>query len=147
MNRGLRKLLCLPGDLGHPINPGATVLDLGCGNGDRVQRLREAGYDALGCDFAIQMHTAELSDSGIPKNVIEANDSGHMLIQLDAAYHQYNNPQYEKDHLGLTLSFDAICDCRIPWASIYRIFFTPVPIDDLEPEEVEPQTPHLRLVT
>ena len=31
---------------------GATVLDLGCGNGNLVHELRDEGLDAFGCDFA-----------------------------------------------------------------------------------------------
>jgi ubiquinone/menaquinone biosynthesis C-methylase UbiE len=31
---------------------GATVLDLGCGNGNLVRVLRQEGLDAYGCDFA-----------------------------------------------------------------------------------------------
>lgn len=38
-------------DLGHPLPPGAAVLDLGCGDGDLVSAYRRAGYEALGADL------------------------------------------------------------------------------------------------
>lgn len=41
-------------DAGHPLPEGATVLDLGCGNGDLVSAYRDAGYRAYGCDFAFK---------------------------------------------------------------------------------------------
>ena len=51
LDRTLRKLLSVPGDLGHPVPDGARVLDLGCGNGNTVHALRAMGYDAVGCDL------------------------------------------------------------------------------------------------
>ncbi len=38
-------------DLGHPLRPGAAVLDLGCGDGDLVSAYRGAGFEALGADL------------------------------------------------------------------------------------------------
>lgn len=39
-------------DAGIHLRDGATVLDLGCGNGDLVAEYRRRGYRAFGCDFA-----------------------------------------------------------------------------------------------
>ena len=54
-------------DLGFTLKPGATVLDLGCGNGSIVKQYRALGYEAFGCDFAFKegpeveaLHTAGL---------------------------------------------------------------------------------------
>jgi len=108
---------------------------------------------ALGCNFAFWVHTDELGDSGVPRSVLDAHEGREMLIQLDAAYHKFNKPLYERDHILLTIGFDDICDCRFPWDAISRIFFMPAPRTDIEGddddddnESVE-QTPHLRLVT
>jgi SAM-dependent methyltransferase len=61
-DRGLDKLLGVPGDVGHPIPAGARVVDLGCGNGNRVRALLDRGYDACGCDIRFKEgpHRAEL---------------------------------------------------------------------------------------
>lgn len=50
MNERLRHQLAIISDCGHPMPPGTTILDFGCGNGDGVRAMREAGYDAWGCD-------------------------------------------------------------------------------------------------
>ena len=47
----LAKLLGILGDVGYPLPDDARILDLGCGNGDSVQALRERGHEAFGCDF------------------------------------------------------------------------------------------------
>src|SRR4030095_12613398 len=41
-------------ELGFKLKPGATVLDLGCGNGSIVKEYRGLGYEAFGCDFAFK---------------------------------------------------------------------------------------------
>src|SRR5207253_1181682 len=41
-------------ELGIALNPGATVLDLGCGNGSTVKEYRQLGYEAFGCDFVFK---------------------------------------------------------------------------------------------
>ncbi len=102
---------------------------------------------ALGCDFAFVLKTDDLQDSGIPACVIDAHAGRDMLIELDAAYHKYNNPKYEPDQVTLTLSFDSIYDCHIRWDAIHRLYFTPIPKSDLDGDEEETKTPHLRLVT
>src|SRR3954454_20868933 len=40
-------------DVGHPMQPGARVLDFGCGDGSMVDAFLEAGYDAMGCDIEL----------------------------------------------------------------------------------------------
>ena len=47
----MAKLLGILGDVGYPLPDDARILDLGCGNGDSVQALRERGHEAFGCDF------------------------------------------------------------------------------------------------
>jgi SAM-dependent methyltransferase len=58
----------------YGISPGAKVLVLGCGMGFDVLRLRQEGYDAIGCDFGgrtkawrengLNAETAFLADAG-----------------------------------------------------------------------------------
>ncbi len=82
------------------------------------------------------------------QSILDGQRGPELMIQLDAAFHAYNNPIYGSDHLVLTLSFDAICDCSFPWNGIERVFFSPAPVSDIEgDDEDEPETPHLRLVT
>ena len=50
-DRGLAKLFGVPHDLGHRIPRNGCIVDLGCGNGGRVQALLDLGYDAYGCDI------------------------------------------------------------------------------------------------
>ena len=42
-------------------NPSVKVLDFGCGNGNRVQKMRDAGIDAYGCD--VKFKSGEHADS------------------------------------------------------------------------------------
>lgn len=44
-------------DLGYQLNPGATVLDFGCGRGEMVAEYRQSGYQAYGCDLQIANET------------------------------------------------------------------------------------------
>jgi ubiquinone/menaquinone biosynthesis C-methylase UbiE len=39
--------------MGIRIQPGASILDLGCGEGNTVRALRELGFDAWGCDIEL----------------------------------------------------------------------------------------------
>jgi len=63
-----RKIL---GELGHTLEPGATVLDYGCGAGNMVDEYRRAGYDAFGCDIRLESVSEHLNpinpqDGSIP---------------------------------------------------------------------------------
>ena len=102
----------------------------------------------LGCDFAMTVHPEELVESGIPRHVLDAHLGRLMLIQLDAAYHSYNNPRYDDGGITLTLSFDALYEVRFPWNAIHQVICTPAPWeDDDESEESDSDGPVLRLVT
>ena len=63
-----RKIL---GELGHPLEPGASVLDYGCGAGNMVDEYRTAGYNAYGCDIRLESVSEHLrpispQDGSIP---------------------------------------------------------------------------------
>jgi transcriptional regulator with XRE-family HTH domain len=103
---------------------------------------------ALGCNFAFTVRIDSLTGSGVPQSILDGQQGPELMIQLDAAFHTYNNPIYASEHVLLTLSFDTIYDCSFPWDGIERVFFSPAPVSDIEgDEEREPVTPHLRLVT
>ena len=112
------------------------------------RQLLEVAF-ALGCDFAMTVHPEELLESGIPRHVLDAHLGRLMLIQLDAAYHSYNNPRYDDGGITLTLSFDALYDVRFPWSAIHQVICTPAPWEDDEDrdDDQEDPKPVLRLVT
>lgn len=45
-------------ELGHSLEPGAQILDFGCGAGKMVEQYCKAGYDAFGCDLRVE-HESE----------------------------------------------------------------------------------------
>ena len=114
------------------------------------RQLLEVAF-ALGCDFALTVHPEELLESGIPRHVLDAHLGRLMLIQLDAAYHSYNNPRYDDGAITLTLSFDALYDVRFPWSAIHQVICTPAPWEDDDEDQDEDSeaeaSPVLRLVT
>lgn len=120
--------------------------------GNQPRQLFEVAF-ALGADFLFLANTAELSGSGVPAAVLDRYRDRDLPIKLDAAYHQYNNPKPDESGITLTLSFDALYDCRFPWTAVRQVQFYPAPpsapIPD-EPEEEEPPKkptrPFLRLV-
>ncbi len=134
--------------------PGLAVLE--DADGPRVdpydnhhRQLLEVAF-ALGCDFGMSVHPEELTESGLPRHVLDAHLGRLMLIQLDAAYHSYNNPRYDDGGITLTLSFDALHEVRFPWSAIHQVICTPAPWEDEEDDEDEPAeaaSPTLRLVT
>ena len=114
--------------------------------GNHHEQLLRVAFE-LGCDVGFTCATPLLADSGIPAAVLQAQGP-QMLIQLDAAYHRYNNPRYDEGGVTLTLSFDALYDCRFPWEAVGEVIFRPQAFDPpAETDDVPPSGPHLRLVT
>jgi len=56
--------------LGVELTPGATVLDFGCGGGERVQQLRRQGVQAFGCDLALPAQAAGDLGAAIAAGVV-----------------------------------------------------------------------------
>ena len=56
---------------GIRIPDGARILDLGCGEGNAVRALRDAGFDAWGCDVSLwdTTRSRELRDAGLIKAI------------------------------------------------------------------------------
>lgn len=120
--------------------------------GNQVEQSFRFAFE-LGCDFLFQAAADELEGSGLPRKVLETWAGREVPIKLDAAYHQYNNPRYDPGGITLTLSFDALYECRFPWSAIRTVLLFPAPPEpELEPEleeEEEPAAkgaPFLRLV-
>lgn len=123
--------------------------------GNHPRQLFEMGF-ALGCDFLFLVAADQLEDSQIPEKVRNQHAGRNMAIRLDAAYHQYNEPEYYDEGIQLTLSFDALYRCRFPWDAISQFVFYPDPVDgekpapepEPEPDEEEPpkKASHLRLL-
>lgn len=117
---------------------------------NHIRQLFQVGF-ALGCDFFFHADASVLTESGVPAAVLERYKSSVLPIKLDAAYHQYNDPRYERAGLRLKLSFDDVYDCYFPWSAVQRVIFSPI-APELEPEpEPEPDkpkgaAPFLRLV-
>jgi SAM-dependent methyltransferase len=64
-------------ELGHTLEPGARVLDFGCGAGHMVEEYRAAGYDAFGCDI----HLAKESD-----HLRHLDEKAHLLPFADDTF-------------------------------------------------------------
>ncbi len=119
------------------------------GNQPRV--LLETGFDH-GVDFMFTVDTAALDDDwGGPEAALKQFAGRPMPIQLDAAYHQYNAPEFDDEGFSLTLSFDTLYRCRFPWHAVQQVIFRPLAPEAPEPEpEVEEEpvkgAPFLRVV-
>ena len=119
--------------------------------GNHPKQLFQVGF-TLGCDFWFHADPSLLGDSKVPKDVLSRFPAPRLLpIQLDAAYHQYNNPRYTESGITLTLSFDALYDCTFAWEAIKQFAFFPIKPELIEDEPEEEPTPapkrsHLRLV-
>ena len=120
--------------------------------GNHPRQLFEMGF-ALGCDFLFLAKTDDLEDSQIPEKVRAQHAGRNMAIRLDAAYHQYNEPEYYDEGVQLTLSFDALYRCRFSWEVIIQFVFFPesaetnlVPTPPPEDPEPEEKPTHLRLI-
>ena len=107
---------------------------------NHTRQLVALGF-ALGCNMLLLCNVEHLKNANIPQDVI-AQFHPQLPIQLDAAYHPYNKPQYYDEGLELKLSFDALYTCFLPWNSINQVIFRP----EIEETEQPPEPPSLRLV-
>ena len=82
-----------------------------------------------------------LGSSGVPAAVLAQYKNGVLPIRLDAAYHRYNAPRYDDGGVTLTLSFDALYDCRFPYLAFQQVVFFPEPATAQPTPEPEPPAP------
>lgn len=104
----------------------------------------------MGVNFRFVADTAQLKNSGVPADVLRRFPEA-MPIQLDAAYHRYNKPEYHEHGVSLMLSFDTVRSCFFPWSAIRQLILAvdapePVSPDDSTPDEPPAGRPALRLV-
>jgi len=113
--------------------------------GNHAEQILRLGF-ALGCDIHVVLQSDRLEDCGLPATTLEQFPD-LLPIKLDAAYHHHNDPRFFPDGVQLTLSFDALYTCTIPWEAFEQLTLIP-----LEPELGDvpepPPTPgaHLRLI-
>jgi 2-polyprenyl-3-methyl-5-hydroxy-6-metoxy-1,4-benzoquinol methylase len=76
-----------------PVQSGGRLVEIGCGNGDMLQILREAGWQAEGVDFdpaavtiardnGLQVHLGTLQSKGYATNTFDAVTSSHTIEHL-----------------------------------------------------------------
>jgi len=133
--------------------PALAIADVLDPFGNQARQIFEVGF-TLGCDFFFRAAADQLAESGVPASVLARYDGGDLPIKLDAQYHSYNEPRFEREGLWIKLSFDDVYECLFPWASFRQIVFFPSappaePEPEPEPEEPpagKPRAPFLRLV-
>ncbi len=115
--------------------------------GNHAKQLFEVAYQ-LGCTFRFSARIDALQGSGVPDYVLsQYQRHGELVLQIDAAHHGDSNPRIGDDDVVLTLSFDDLYDCTIPWSAIVRVAFEVEPDEPPESDEPSDDVPHLRLVT
>ncbi|MCB9741093.1 MAG: helix-turn-helix domain-containing protein [Alphaproteobacteria bacterium] len=107
---------------------------------------------ALGVNFTFVLDATQLDESsGVPDSV-RGRFPERMPIQLDAAYHRFNEPEYDERGVGLTLSFGGTKHRSFfPWSAVLQVvYFVEPPEPEPTPEEEEDEAPSgrptLRLV-
>ncbi|RME24243.1 MAG: XRE family transcriptional regulator [Deltaproteobacteria bacterium] len=95
---------------------------------------------ALGCDILLGFDSAQVQDSGVPRDVL-ARYPKTLPIRLDAAYHRHHDLRFLPTSVRMTLSFDALYTCEFPWQAIQQVTLFPLPPDlsDEPDEEEEPE--------
>ena len=105
------------------------------GWGNQPEQLVKAGF-ALGCDFMIAFDVALLEGSGVPAATLQQYAGANLPIRLDAAYHQYNEPEFTEEGFSVLVSFDQLYRCTFSWESVKQVMFWPyAPEVDSEPPE------------
>lgn len=140
LDLSMEELVAVPTELPEPAEPvpvdeSRYLIDPYGVAGEQAIRL---GF-AMGCDFTFLALTEQLADSGIPDSVLNDPRFGSLLpIRLEAAYHVHNAPVYEARTLMLTLSFDTIRSCVLPWSSIVEVRYhvePPEPSDEADDDD------------
>ena len=119
--------------------------------GNHAEQMLTLGF-GLGCDIHIVLESKLLAGSGIPETTL-SKFSDRLPLRFEAAFHHHHNPQFGEDGLQVTLSFDALYTCVLPWGSFQQV--TLFPLAPEPPEAPTPEPPpkpsvarsgHLRLV-
>jgi transcriptional regulator with XRE-family HTH domain len=113
--------------------------------GNHAEQILRLGF-ALGCDIHVVLQSDRLDECGLPSATLDQFPD-LLPIKLDAAYHHHNDPRFFPDGVQLTLSFDSLYTCTIPWEAFEQLTLIP-----LEPELSDVLDPpptlgaHLRLI-
>ena len=119
--------------------------------GNHAEQSLKLGF-SLGCDLFIVLKTSHLDGSGVPKHVLESFGE-ELPLRLDAAFHRHYNPLFLPQGVQLTLSFDSLYTCVLPWAAFRQVTMFPLPPDPETEETTDTDKTnsaghsHLRLVT
>jgi SAM-dependent methyltransferase len=70
-------------ELGHKLEPGARVLDYGCGAGNMVAEYCAAGYDAFGCDIRLDSESERLRPLASSAGSIPFSDASFDFVYSD----------------------------------------------------------------
>lgn len=139
-----------PDDLGVGVpvdEAGAEVPEPGRHWDNQAEVLLRVAFDH-GIDVLCLLDVALLDGVwGGPDDVLSRFRERELPVGLDAAYHPHMQPEFSEQALEVTLSFDKLYRCTLPWAAFRRVVFTPLPVDapSKEPDEGG-SGPHLRLV-
>jgi transcriptional regulator with XRE-family HTH domain len=118
--------------------------------GNHAEQLMRFAFD-LGCDIFCLFDSTKIEESGIPVSV-RSQYPENLPLRLEAVYHHQNQPVFKPSGLQLSLSFDSLYSCLLPWSAFLQITLFPLPWDPLEdaPEEQrsapQPGPSHLRLL-
>lgn len=115
----------------------------------QAERVLRLAFDQQ-IDVQLRLHEPSLEGWGGPDAVREAWAGKDLPIQLLATYHKFMEPAFTAEGFGVTLSFDRLYRCQLPWAAVRSITCVPMPPKAAAPEpppapEPRPR-PTLRLV-
>jgi antitoxin component HigA of HigAB toxin-antitoxin module len=122
--------------------------------GNHAEQILQLGF-GIGCDIHMVLDATQLVGSGVPTATLDRFKE-RLPLHLEAAYHRHHDPQFLPDGIQVTLSFDSLYTCVLPWAAFQQVTLFPLapePPEELEPKpepEAEPDDAprrgHLRLV-
>jgi SAM-dependent methyltransferase len=88
-------------DLAARLRPGARVLDLGCGNGEKLARLAGRGFELTGVDFSAQQ--LRLAEAAVPDATFVHADFSELELEpasLDAVVALYSVMHVPRERHG-----------------------------------------------
>lgn len=108
------------GLVGTGIKTTSRVLDLGCGSGELLLALNQAGVEnLLGVDAYIEKDIEYSKSFRILKNTIEQIDGTFDCIMFHHSFEHIDNPLFTLKKVAKILSPNGFCMIRIPIASSY----------------------------
>ncbi len=84
--------LCVLRRTGHAAEPGARVLDFGCGAGAMVESLNGRGFDAWGCDIVMNEPTDRLRLISADPYRVPFDDESFDVVLSDQVFEHVQDP-------------------------------------------------------